>query len=153
MPTVRCPKCDRPVTVRPGGAVFCAGCGAHVSDSPEPPEVVPVDDDDHTPPERAGRRRRRRAESEGDSAVPCPACGSRWIRRGPWPWYLGTVGLMFCKAMQCEKCGHEFDLYKPHANLAKRKLMLALVINGIGLVGIIAVIVLLIVWLRMSMRL
>lgn len=151
MPTVRCPKCDRAVSVRPGGAVFCAGCGAHVSDQPEPPAVVPVEDDE-TPPERPARRRRRRTEEEGDSRVPCPACGSRWIRSGPWPWYLGTVGLMFCKAKVCEDCGHEFDQYKPHANLAQRKLMLALVINGVGLVGIIIVITLLIVWIRMSMR-
>jgi hypothetical protein len=151
MPTVRCPKCDRSVTVRPGGAVFCAGCGAHVSDRPEPPDVVPIDDDDETPPERL-RRRHRRAGAEGDSPVPCPECGSRSIRNGPWPWYLGTVGLMFCKAVECEQCGHEFDLHKPRANLAKRKLILALAINGVGLVGIVVVLVLLGLWIRMSMR-
>jgi hypothetical protein len=151
MPTVRCPKCDRPVSVRPGGAVFCAGCGTHVSDRPDPPEVVPVDDDE-TPPERPARRKRRRPVDGGDSAVPCPACGARWIRKGPWPWYLGTVGLFFCKAVECQECGHAFDLYKPHANLAQRKLWLALAINGVGAVGIVVVLTVLVVSIRMSMR-
>jgi hypothetical protein len=72
--------------------------------------------------------------------------------KGPWPWYLGTVGAFLCKAMVCEDCGHEFDLYKPHADLAKRKLHLALIINGIGLVGIIVVVTALILFIRMSMQ-
>ncbi len=82
----------------------------------------------------------------GTSRVPCPSCGSRSLSNGPWPWYLGTVGAMVCRAMVCNDCGHEFDLNKPHANLATRKRNLALVINGIGLLGILAVVGGLIAW-------
>jgi hypothetical protein len=85
------------------------------------------------------------------SQVPCPECGSRSLRSGPWPWYLGTVGAIMCRAMICNDCGHEFDLYKPHANLATRKRNLALVINGIGLLGIIGVIGALVLWIAVVM--
>jgi len=47
---------------------------------------------------------------------------------------------MFVSARVCNQCGHEFDARKPQADLRKRKLRLALVINGIGAVGILAVI-------------
>jgi hypothetical protein len=47
---------------------------------------------------------------------------------------------MVCRAVICNDCGHEFDARKPHADLATRKLVLFLVINGVGLVGILAVI-------------
>ena len=92
---------------------------------------------------------RRRPRPKGDSRVPCPECGSRWIRKGPWPWYLGTIGAIMCKAVQCQECGHEFDMYKPHANLASRKLNLAIAINGVGLIGIVVVLTLLYLWIRM----
>jgi hypothetical protein len=88
------------------------------------------EDDDYEDDDRPRR---------GKSRVPCPKCGSRSIRSGPWPWYLGTVGAMLCDAKICKDCEHEFDAKKPDADLAKRKLMLALVINGIGFIGIIAV--------------
>jgi hypothetical protein len=71
------------------------------------------------------------------------------LSSGPWPWYLGTVGAFLCRAMTCDDCGHEFDLYKPHANLARRKRNLALVINGVGLLGIIGVIGALVLWARL----
>jgi len=150
MPTVTCPKCNRPVSVRPGGAVFCAGCGTHVSDEPEPPTVQAVEAVDDDEPEERPVRRPRRGGQAG-SRVPCPKCGSRQLQNGPWPWYLGTVGLMFCKAVECQDCGHEFDLYKPHANLATRKMNLAIAINAVGAVGIILVLVLLFLWIRASM--
>ena len=84
------------------------------------------DDDD--------RPRRRRA-----GKVACPECGSRYQHAGPWPWYLGTVGMMFCKAVVCEDCGHHFDAKKPNADLATRKRNLAIAINGVGLIGILLV--------------
>jgi hypothetical protein len=83
---------------------------------------------------------RRRRRGEGDSAIPCPKCGSRWLRSGPWPWYLGTIGAFLCRAVTCQDCGHEFDAKKPHADWPKRRVRLALILNGIGLFGIIAVI-------------
>lgn len=105
---------------------------------------MPNHDDDRDPP-----RRRRDADN---SKVPCPECGAHSVRSGPWPWYLGSVGAMICKAVICNKCGHEFDLKKPKANLASRKRNLAIVINAIGLVGIIAVVGLLFLWIKFSMN-
>src|SRR4051812_48225914 len=112
MPAVRCPECGRQATVTAGVTALCSVCGTRLPAGGEPPMVQAVDNDDQ-PAVRPGRARRRRDgdEDEGDSSVPCPACGSRWVRSGPWPWYLGTVGLMFCKAVVSEDCGHEFDLY------------------------------------------
>src|SRR5262245_49280986 len=89
----------------------------------------PRDDD-----EVEDRPRRRRRDGHA-----CPKCGSGQFSNGPWPWYLGTVGAMMCQAMVCDDCGHEFDLKKPHANLATRKRNLAILINGIGLLGILTV--------------
>jgi hypothetical protein len=57
-----------------------------------------------------------------------------------------------CKAVICNECGHEFDLKKPQANLASRKRNLAIVINLIGGIGILAVIGLLVVWLMYTMK-
>jgi hypothetical protein len=90
-----------------------------------------------------------RRPRRGGSGIPCPECGSRSHRAGPWPWYLGTVGAMVCRAVICNDCDHEFDLNKPHADLAKRKLNLALAINGVGLLGILGVIGLLVAWMYM----
>jgi len=72
--------------------------------------------------------------------TPCPKCGSPLQRAGAWPWYLGTLGAMMMKAVQCAQCGHEFDAKKPQANLATRKRNLAILINGLGLLGIVAII-------------
>lgn len=113
------------------------------------------DDDDyddsprrHRDHEDDDRPRRRR----GGSGMPCPQCGSRSQRPGPWPWYLGTVGAMLCKAVICNDCDHEFDAKKPQANLASRKRNLALLINGIGGLGIIFVFGCLGVWIMMTMK-
>ncbi len=54
---------------------------------------------------------------------------------------------MLCRAVICDDCGHEFDANKPHANLAARKRNLAIAINGVGLLGIVAVIGGLFLWL------
>lgn len=81
-----------------------------------------------------------RSRRRGGNGLACPECGSHSLHNGPWPWYLGTVGAMLCRAMVCDGCGHEFDANKPSANFAKRKRNLALVINGVGLMGIIAVV-------------
>lgn len=117
------------------------------------------DDDDDRPrrrPERSARDddddRPRRRRPQENSKVPCPQCGAKSVRSGPWPWYLGTVGAIMCKAVICNECGHEFDLKKPQANLASRKRNLAIVINLIGGLGILAVIGLLVVWLMYSMK-
>jgi len=71
--------------------------------------------------------------------VQCRKCGSRSLRNGPWPWYLGTLGLIFCQSAICNDCEHEFNAKKPQADLASRKLILALAINAVGLLAIIAV--------------
>jgi hypothetical protein len=94
------------------------------------------DDEDDDRREPAGR----------GSTVPCPECGSRYHRPGPWPWYLGTIGALLCRAVVCEDCGHHFDLNKPQADLATRKRNLALAINGIGLLGILGVVAALVLW-------
>jgi hypothetical protein len=99
------------------------------------------DDDD--------RPRRRRRSGGG---VPCPKCGSRSNRPGPWPWYLGTVGAVLCRAVVCDDCDHEFDAKKPAADLATRKQNLAIGINGCGLLGILGVIGLLALWVSVVMR-
>lgn len=95
------------------------------------------DEDDDRP------RRRRRTAAD----VECPECGSRSNRPGPWPWYLGTVGAVLCRAVICNDCDHEFDAKKPRANLAARKRNLAIGINGCGFLGILAVIGLLGAWI------
>ena len=96
--------------------------------------------------------RPRRRRNEVNTKVPCPKCGGMSVRSGPWPWYLGTVGAIMCKAVICNECGHEYDLKKPQANLASRKRNLAIGINVVGLIGIIAVITLLVIWLMHVMN-
>jgi hypothetical protein len=103
-----------------------------------------IDEDDR--PRRPARR------NEENTRVPCPKCGARSVRSGPWPWYLGTVGAVLCKAVICNECGHEFDLKKPHANLATRKRNLAIGINLVGFLGIVTVVGLLVVWIMYSMN-
>ena len=117
-------------------------------DADERPRARPVarrPRDDH---EDDRPRKRRRDSREGV----CPKCGSDNLSSGPWPWYLGTVGAMVCKAMVCDDCNHEFDLNKPHADLATRKRNLAIIINGVGFLGILAVCGGLFLWLRMFMN-
>lgn len=93
-----------------------------------------------------------RPRRRGGSGVPCPECGSRSQRSGPWPWYLGTLGAMLCRAVICNDCGHEFDAKKPRANLASRKRNLAIIINGIGALGILLVIGCLGYWVMLTMK-
>jgi hypothetical protein len=143
MATAKCPKCGNELTLRPGVLTTC-GCGAKLRPKGDAPMVQAVDD--------VSARPRRQRDEDDDSGPGCPQCGSRQIENGPWPWYLGTVGAFLCKAVVCQDCGHEFDLYKPQADLAKRKLHLALAINGVGLVGIIVVIGTLIMWIRYTMN-
>jgi len=97
-----------------------------------------------------GRRPKNR--SAGGEGVACPKCGSRSQRTGPWPWYLGTLGAILCKAVICNECDHEFDAKKPQANLASRKRNLAILVNGLGFVGIIAVIGLLALWISVTIK-
>jgi transcription elongation factor Elf1 len=84
--------------------------------------------------------------------VPCPRCGSRAVRAGPWPWYLGTIGAMFVSAKLCTQCGHQFDARKPEADFAKRKLRLAFIINGFGALGILVIVLLLGLLIYSTMR-
>jgi DNA-directed RNA polymerase subunit RPC12/RpoP len=76
----------------------------------------------------------------GGYGLACPRCGSQSIVAGSWPWYLGTIGAIFVSARLCTHCGHEFDARKPNADFRKRKLRLALVINGLGALGILLVV-------------
>ena len=98
-------------------------------------------DDDEDDDDRPRRRRRPNTD------VPCPECGACSSRPGPWPWYLGTVGAIMCRAVICNECGHEYDEKKPEANLATRKRNLAIGINAVGLLGIVAVIGGLVLWI------
>jgi rubredoxin len=105
------------------------------------------DDYEDDRPRRGGKRR-----NVENTRVPCPKCGARSVRSGPWPWYLGTIGAIMCKAVICNECGHEYDEKKPQANLATRKRNLAIGINAVGFIGIVAVISLLIVWIAYTMN-
>lgn len=102
------------------------------------------DDDDEFDRPRRGRRRE-------NTNVACPECGAHSARPGPWPWYLGTVGAIMCRAVICNECGHEYDEKKPEANLATRKRNLAIGINVIGLLGIVTVIGGLVLWISFVM--
>jgi hypothetical protein len=111
------------------------------------------DDRDERDDERDERpRRRRRRPPPENTSVPCPKCGSRSVRPGPWPWYLGTVGAMMCRAVICNECDHEYDEKKPQADLATRKRNLAIGINAVGGLGIVLVIGLLVVWIMYTMN-
>ena len=46
---------------------------------------------------------------------------------------------MIVKAVICDDCGHHFDARKPDVDLAARKRKLAIIINGIGGLGILAI--------------
>jgi rubredoxin len=106
------------------------------------------DDEDDYEDDRP-RKRRRPPEN---TRVPCPNCGARSVRSGPWPWYLGTVGAMLCRAVICNECGHEYDEKKPKANLRTRKRNLAIIINLIGFFGIVVVVGLLVFWIWYTMK-
>lgn len=82
----------------------------------------------------------------------CPRCGSQSFRSGPWPWYLGSIGAIIVRAVVCDQCGHHFDLRKPHADLQKRKRNLAIIINGIGALGILMVILMLVAVFYLTFR-
>jgi len=86
-----------------------------------------------------------------NTKVPCPKCGGKSVRPGPWPWYLGTIGAIMCKAVVCNSCGHEYDEKKPDAYLATRKRNLAIGINLAGLCGFVALAVGMYFWLRFAM--
>jgi transcription elongation factor Elf1 len=98
------------------------------------------------------REPRRKRRNPDNTKVACPKCGAHSVRSGPWPWYLGTVGAMMCKAVICNECGHEYDEKKPQAHLPTRKRNLAIGINAVGGIGILAVIGLLVVWIMYTMN-
>ncbi|MCH8922805.1 MAG: hypothetical protein IIA67_06615 [Planctomycetes bacterium] len=137
--TVNCPHCHKQFESAQdasGGQGACPHCGGSgyippVSAAAPPPISA------SGPPLAAGQR--------------CPKCGSGSLGPGPWPWYLGTIGAMLVRAMVCYDCGHHFDANKPQADLAQRKMRLALIINGLGGLGIIVVVGLLYLWLRAVM--
>jgi hypothetical protein len=54
----------------------------------------------------------------------------------------------------CNQCGHEFDARKPPVDFNKRKLRLALLINGVRALGILTVVFLvgLVVFLSLSSK-
>ena len=110
------------------------------------------DEDDDRDDDRDDRPQKKKRRPAENTRVPCPRCGARSVRSGPWPWYLGTVGAMLCKAVICNECGHEYDEKKPHADLRTRKRNLAIVINLIGFIGIAAVIGLLALWIMYTMK-
>jgi len=120
-----CPHCGVQTQVDDqfaGQTGACRQCGQSVS-IPSPTGAAP----------------RPQVETPGAYGVACPSCNGRSTRSGPWPWYLGTIGAIFVSARVCNQCGHEFDARKPQADFAKRKLNLALLINGFGALGILTV--------------
>jgi hypothetical protein len=147
MATDHCPHCNTLLPATETAAKFCPSCGKTLSGGTiveavtgnKPGEIPTLKEYVEPPREREPRQRR-------SSGRECPECGSPYLRPGPWPWYLGTVGAMLCSAKVCEECGHGFDAKKPQANLAKRKRNLALIINGIGLLGILTVVGALALW-------
>jgi hypothetical protein len=152
MSTDHCPHCDATFPAQETAAKFCPICGkeiprAEIVDAVRAaaPEEVPTLKEYVEPPRERSPRPQTRPRS--GSGRECPECGSTYLSSGPWPWYLGTVGAMLCSAMICDDCGHEFDAKKPFANLATRKRNLAIVINGIGLLGILAIVGGLVLWI------
>jgi hypothetical protein len=103
-------------------------------------EVLPGHAAPDQPPRRAG------------SGPACPRCGSRDLRNGPWPWYLGTIGAILVRAVVCNQCEHHFDARKPEADLARRKRNLAIAINGAGALGILAIIGAMVVLVMVVMK-
>jgi hypothetical protein len=108
--------------------------------------------DDYDDDREDDDRPRRQRPPRENTRVPCPEYGAKSVRNGPWPWYLGTVGAMLCKAVICNNCGHEYDQKKPHADLATRKRNLAIGINLVGGLGIVAILGLLVVWIMFTMN-
>lgn len=148
MVIAHCPECGEEIQLRAGSTATCAACGTRVKSKSA--KSAPIDDDE--PPMVRPAPSKRFARSKGESSIGCPECGSRYLRPGPWPWYLGTIGAMLCKAVVCEDCGHEFDAKKPQAHFPTRKRNLAIGINAVGLFGIIIVLTLLYIAIRASMR-
>ena len=121
-----CPFCAEPI----GNVAKCPYCG-----------------------EGLGRNAPSRPRNRGaSSGPPCPKCGGRKHKPGPWPWYLGTVGAMIVRAVVCVECGHHYDAKKPNADLPTRKRNLAIILNGIGALGIAAVIGLLVLVVKSTFK-
>jgi DNA-directed RNA polymerase subunit RPC12/RpoP len=152
MTTDHCPHCDAPLEAQETAEGRCRSCGKEITPHVNP-DAAGVQAASEIPTLRAydGPRGERPRKSPpprpAGSGIRCPECGSGSSRAGPWPWYLGTVGAMVCRAVICNDCGHEFDANKPHANLAARKRNLAIVINGIGLLGMLAIFGALVLWI------
>jgi DNA-directed RNA polymerase subunit M/transcription elongation factor TFIIS len=152
MSTLHCPHCDALLPSQEAADGRCRNCGmefprdaiADATGLKAADDIPTLREVFDSPAERSQRPPLRQRDGSG---VGCPKCGSRSVRSGPWPWYLGTIGAMLCRAVICNDCGHEFDARKPKANLATRKLTLALAINGIGLLGILGVIGGLALWI------
>ena len=47
---------------------------------------------------------------------------------------------MIVRSVVCVQCGHNYDWNKPQADLAQRKFRLMIFINGVGCLGILAII-------------
>ncbi len=146
MISFQCPHCDLQLNVEDqygGRSGPCRQCGQTVTipqaDSTTASDQVldaqPVSDG--LPPQLSVPQR---VQPMRQSDFGCPKCGSDSVMPGAWPWYLGTIGALIVVARKCNQCGHEFDARKPTADFARRKLILALVLNGIGALGILAVI-------------
>lgn len=134
-----CPHCGLQTSVADeylGHSGPCARCGKTITVSPHGSSLMGTPTVQPAP---------ERVTAPGWPGAACPKCGGLSQRPGPWPWYLGTIGAMLVKAVICNHCGHEFDARKPHADLAKRKLRLVLLINGLGGTGILLVIAMLVV--------
>src|SRR5258708_4875045 len=109
MSTERCPHCDAPFPADEVVVGKCRQCGKELlgetnaaGEGIREADAIPLAKEHVDPqPERTRRSDvRRRPGSSGG----CPECGSNYLRPGPWPWYLGTIGAMLCRAVICEDC-------------------------------------------------
>jgi hypothetical protein len=152
MSATNCPHCDATLAAQDIAEGRCRRCGKEITPQVNPDSAdIKAADEIPTLREYSALQDERLQQPQQPrrtgSGIRCPNCGSGSLSPGPWPWYLGTVGAMICRAVVCNECEHHFDANKPHANLATRKRNLALIINGIGLLGILAVIGGLVLWI------
>ena len=70
----------------------------------------------------------------------CPHCGGTQLAPGERSLATGTLGLMLMNPKVCMACGYAFDTKAPHIPLPERNRQMAVKINLLGGLGILAII-------------